>query len=89
MSALMRSASATRLPELANFSWAIWLAVPVMITLLAALFLWWRGRPARPLRTAQTISGHRAYLDALTPGADRSLEGPSERAAEESQGSPG
>jgi hypothetical protein len=81
---------------LSSVSWAIWLAVPVVVTVLAALFLWWRGRPARPLRTAQTISGHQAYLDALAPPVDPSsvepleyAEGQRPVAAEESQGSPG
>jgi hypothetical protein len=50
---------------MAGLSWAVWLAAPVVVTVLAALILWWRGRPARPLRTAETISGHQAYLDAL------------------------
>jgi hypothetical protein len=54
---------------MAGLSWAMWLAAPVVVTLLAALFLWWRGRPERPVRTAQTISGHRAYLEALAPAA--------------------
>ncbi len=51
-------------------AWAIWLAVPLAVTLLAALASWLVGRPPRPQRTAQTMAGHRAYLAALAPGRD-------------------
>jgi hypothetical protein len=59
---------------MAGLSWAIWLAAPAVVTLLAALVLWWRARPEPRLRTAQTISGHRAYLEALAPAVDQRAE---------------
>jgi hypothetical protein len=77
---------------MAGLSWAIWLAAPVAATLLAALVLWWRGLPKRPLRTAQTISGHQAYLQALMPAVSVAVsidETASEVSAEETQNSPG
>lgn len=53
-------------------SWAIWLAVPIGATALAALWSWWRGRryqnggaQAR-LETADAMRAHQTYLDTLT-----------------------
>ena len=50
-------------------TWAIWLAVPVGATALAALATWVRGwfvrRAARPLTTEQAVRAHADYLDAL------------------------
>lgn len=46
-------------------AWAVWLAVPVVITLLAALWTWWRGRLARTPGTLEAMRAHRDYLDAL------------------------
>jgi hypothetical protein len=70
--------------NLASVSWAMWLAAPVLVTMVAALFLWWRARVERSLaalRTPQTISAHRAYLDALRPRSFATGVGP-ERAHE-------
>jgi hypothetical protein len=72
----------------ADLSWAIWLAVPIVITGLASLLLWWRARPERPLRTAETISGHQAYLDALQP-VSPITEGLAEAVSAPSQDLPG
>ncbi len=45
--------------------WALWLIVPLVVPVLAALIMWWRGRPRRPVTTTESIAGHRAYLQAL------------------------
>ncbi len=45
--------------------WALWLIAPLVVPLLAALIMWWRGRPRRPATTGESIASHRAYLDAL------------------------
>lgn len=46
-------------------AWVVWLAVPVAATVLAALWAWWRGRPARKLSAHEAMQAHREYLDAL------------------------
>jgi hypothetical protein len=50
-------------------TWALWLAVPVGATTLAALWSWLRGwwnrRADRPLSTDQAMRAHSEYLDAL------------------------
>jgi hypothetical protein len=50
-------------------TWALWLAVPVGATTLAALTAWIRGvlarRAARPLTTQESVREHGDYLDAL------------------------
>jgi hypothetical protein len=45
--------------------WALWLIAPLVVPVLAALVMWWRGRPRRPATDTETIAGHRAYLQAL------------------------
>jgi hypothetical protein len=46
-------------------AWAVWLAAPVAATALAALWAWWRGRPARTPSAHAAMQAHRDYLDAL------------------------
>jgi hypothetical protein len=46
-------------------AWAMWLAVPLLVTALAALITWWRGRPVRTPDAEQAMRAHAAYLDAL------------------------
>ncbi len=46
-------------------AWAVWLAMPVAATVLAALWAWWRARPARTPNAHETMRAHRDYLDAL------------------------
>jgi cytochrome c-type biogenesis protein CcmH/NrfF len=46
-------------------SWALWLAIPVALTLVAALITWLRSRPARIPDTAEAMQAHSEYLDAL------------------------
>lgn len=46
-------------------AWAVWLAVPVAATVLAALWAWWRARPARTPSAREAMQAHRDYLDAL------------------------
>ena len=50
--------------------WALWLAAPLVVIVLAAAAVWLRGRPARPLRTRQSIAGHQAYLDVLAANSE-------------------
>jgi hypothetical protein len=50
-------------------AWAMWLAVPVAITVLAALCVWWRGRPRPAPTVQQTVRAHHEYLDALAAAA--------------------
>lgn len=51
-------------------TWALWLAVPIGATALAAIWVWWRGyrlrRAARPLGTEAAVRAHSRYLEALT-----------------------
>ena len=46
-------------------AWAVWLAVPILVTTLAALWTWWRGRPRRAPTVREAMQAHREYLDAL------------------------
>ncbi|MDT4957536.1 MAG: hypothetical protein QOF87_2668 [Pseudonocardiales bacterium] len=46
-------------------AWAVWLAAPVAATVLAALWAWWRARPARTPSAKAAMQAHRDYLDAL------------------------
>lgn len=46
-------------------AWAVWLAVPVVATMLAALRSWWRGRPKRAPTVREAMRAHRGFLDAL------------------------
>lgn len=50
-------------------AWALWLAVPIVATVVAAVGTWWsarRSRPARRTDTVDAMQAHRDYLDALT-----------------------
>jgi hypothetical protein len=53
----------------AGMTWALWLAVPVGATSLAALWSWmigwWARRADRPLDTEAAVRAHSEYLDAL------------------------
>jgi hypothetical protein len=46
-------------------AWALWLAAPIVLTVLAATWSWWRGRPERTPGTDQAMRAHREYLAAL------------------------
>jgi len=50
-------------------SWALrvgmWLAGPVAATALAAVWTWWRGRPAKVPGPKRAMAEHHAYLEAL------------------------
>jgi hypothetical protein len=50
---------------LASFGWAFWLAVPVIATVLAAVWTWWRARAPKLASTRVGMAEHQAYLDAL------------------------
>lgn len=54
-------------------AWALWLAVPVAATALAAVLGWWRGwrvrRAQRPLGTEDAVRAHSEFLQALTMSA--------------------
>ncbi|HEY2298510.1 MAG TPA: hypothetical protein VGH43_12330 [Jatrophihabitans sp.] len=51
-------------------TWALWLAVPIGATALAAVWVWLRGwwsrRDDRPLGTEASVRAHSEFLDALT-----------------------
>jgi hypothetical protein len=47
----------------------VWLLIPVVLTVLAAVLSWWRHRPARPLDTARAMRAHEEFLDALVQTA--------------------
>lgn len=59
-------------------AWAVWLAVPVLVTLLVAVAAWWHGRPARTPATHRAMQAHQDYLDALVRPA-RGAARPDER----------
>lgn len=49
-------------------AWAVWLAMPIIATSLAALVTWWRGRRAlraEELDTDSSMRAHQKYLDTL------------------------
>ena len=51
------------------WAWAVWLAVPIGATSLAAMWAWWRTRRAARkavLDTPASMRAHQSYLDALT-----------------------
>lgn len=57
-------------------TWAFWLSVPVVATVLAATASWWRSRPRRALTTHEAMRAHGEFLDALAETArskDRGL----------------
>ncbi len=60
-------------------AWAFWLAVPVVVTLLAALWSWVRTRPRRLPDTAESMRAHSAYLDALGASTRPPATRPDER----------
>lgn len=55
-------------------SWAVWLLIPVAVTVLAALASWLRARPARKLTTRQAIQAHDEFLAALAQATKRESE---------------
>jgi hypothetical protein len=55
----------TNASSVASVAWAVWLAVPIVVTALAALWAWWRGRPRRAPTVREAMQAHRDYLDAL------------------------
>jgi hypothetical protein len=57
-------------------AWMLWLAVPVALTLLAALGSWLRARPRRLPDTAEAMRRHADYLDALAQTARSRDRGP-------------
>jgi cytochrome c-type biogenesis protein CcmH/NrfF len=56
--------------------WVLWLAVPLVVTLIAAAITWLRARPARELTTQQAMRAHGDYLDALTQAPRSKDRGP-------------
>jgi hypothetical protein len=47
-------------------TWAVWLLIPVAVTVLAALGSWWRGRPKRAPTADEAMRAHADFLAALT-----------------------
>ncbi|MDT4914722.1 MAG: hypothetical protein QOC66_3850 [Pseudonocardiales bacterium] len=59
--------------------WAVWLLIPVVVTMLAAVGSWLRARPARTPNTQQAMQAHGEFLDALSQTAqskERGLQAP-------------
>jgi hypothetical protein len=50
--------------------WAVWLLIPVVLTVVAALASWLRARPARTPNTQQAMQAHGEFLEALTRPAE-------------------
>jgi cytochrome c-type biogenesis protein CcmH/NrfF len=46
-------------------NWALWLAIPVVVTVLAAIASWLRARPKRVPGTRAAMREHEEFLDAL------------------------
>ncbi len=57
-------------------AWAVWLLIPVAVTVLAAIASWLRARPARTLNTEQAMQAHGEFLDALVQTARAKDSGP-------------
>ena len=57
-------------------AWALWLAIPVVVTMLVAVASWLRGRPARALNTDEAMRAHGDFLDALVRTARSKDRGP-------------
>jgi hypothetical protein len=47
-------------------AWALWLSAPVVATMAASVWGWWRARPRRRPDTPEAMRAYRDYLDALT-----------------------
>jgi hypothetical protein len=69
-------------------SWALWLIAPLVLPVLVALVMWWRGRPRRPATTSESIDGHQNYLHALGQAAGASQASPASRAARRGDNEP-
>jgi hypothetical protein len=59
--------------NVADMAWVWWLAAPLVLPVLVALVMWWRGRPRRLATMPETVEGHQRYLLALGE-ATRSVE---------------
>ena len=46
-------------------AWALWLLPTLAVPTLAALWTFWRGRPAKLPTADDAMQAHREYLDAL------------------------
>jgi hypothetical protein len=57
-------------------TWAVWLLIPVVATVLAAVGSWLRHRPARRPDAAQAMREHGEFLDALVQPARSKDRGP-------------
>jgi hypothetical protein len=47
-------------------AWVWWLATPAGVALLAALVIWFTGRPRRPPTMARSIRDHDRFLTTLS-----------------------
>jgi len=55
-------------------SWAVWLLIPVAVTLLAAFGSWLRSRPKRAPTTRQAMRAHDEFLDALAQATKKDVD---------------
>lgn len=70
-------------------SWVLWLSVPVVATVLAALWSWLRSRPAPTPNTVESMQAHSEYLDALVQTARSKDRGPVAPVPAEAPSQPG
>ncbi|SDJ32314.1 hypothetical protein SAMN05444157_2822 [Frankineae bacterium MT45] len=49
-----------------EYAWAIWLAAPLVVVLLASIWIWWRGRARGVPAAGAAIKAHHKYLDTLS-----------------------
>ncbi|SOD73195.1 hypothetical protein SAMN05892883_2484 [Jatrophihabitans sp. GAS493] len=70
-----------------EYAWAIWLAAPLLITLFASLWMWWRGRARGVPAAGSAIKAHHRYLDTLSAVAASTAQ-PSRPAAYSAAWSP-
>ncbi len=47
----------------------VWTAAPLVVTVLAAVLVWWRARPRRPAEAIDTVEEHARFRAALARSA--------------------
>lgn len=55
----------------AGMSPLIWTAAPLVVTVLAAVLVWWRARPQRPGEAIDTVEEHARFRAALARSTSR------------------
>lgn len=52
----------------------VWLAPPVASVLLAATWVWWRGRPPRPADASESVARYQQFRAALESAEQRASD---------------